>query len=247
MLPAVGTSGQVPRRSGFLQSGAQLDRPGRWLPQGRKYFSIKDLLYVLARSARWHAPHVITGFASQDCDELLQVATSAGTAVELLGKVYIATMNPALLADKGDSDTILHLSGHGRRCKNGITEMKSVVGYEALRLIKQLYPQFPLVGDKPVVLRVRNAAVHMALVDSQELRAGVIEMVKMVESLLGLLDLDREHFWGSAAMGAVDSLLDEAAREVTQIVAAKLGAARRVLAPFRLLLLTDHLSRNLKY
>lgn len=199
---------------------------GSWLPSGIYWHPVADLRYLLARSAQWHARTALRGFASSDPDDQLQAASSAGTATELLAKAYLAGFSPSLLADKGDRDTVLRLSGHGAQAKGGALAMKTIGAYEALRLVAHLCRTFPPFEQQPPVLVARNAALHTAIVDNDGLRAAVIQMTRMTECLLGELGLDRKQFWGERALPVADSLLDEAARELEQVIASKLAAAR---------------------
>jgi hypothetical protein len=208
------------------------DQPkGLCIPAGRYWTALSNLRFVLGRNARWHARRAVTGFVSDDADEQLQAASSAGSAIELLAKAYVVSVNPALLAEKGDRDTILHLCGRGVHAKNGIMAMRTIGAVETLKLVKHLHPSFPFFENDLPALSARNAALHMALTSSREmLQPAVIQMAKLTDSLLGLLELDREKYWGPHAVGVVDSLLDEAGKRLHQVVAAKVAAARKRMA-----------------
>jgi hypothetical protein len=183
------------------------------------------LKWVLAQSARWHARQAVRMHVSEEPNELLQAATSTGTSVELLAKAYLSIIDPALLADKGDRNTILLLSGNSALTGAEPTGMKTITAYEALRAIKQLRPDFPLVQQDDPLLQVRNAACHMALVSPGSLSLAVMQMCRIVEALLLALNLDRPDFWGAHAMPVVDTLLDKAKTEIARAVAAKMAAA----------------------
>jgi hypothetical protein len=195
------------------------------LPAGGTSAPLGDLSYLLARSARWHARRAIASFASQDLDELLQAGTSAGTAVELLAKAYLATINPSLLADRGDRDTLLLLCGSSAAVNLNALSMRTIGAETALRLVQHVHAAFPPFEQQPLVLRVRNAAVHMALIDKAELRGAVLQMSRMTESLLTELGVDRDHFWGDHGKPVVNSLLDAARTALQHAVAAKMAAA----------------------
>ncbi|QKW14260.1 hypothetical protein [Verrucosispora sp. NA02020] len=183
---------------------------------------------VLALSARNHARQAIELFANEDQEGLSQAAISAGCAVELLAKAYIASVEHGLLAEKGDRDTVLILSGNANLASARIAEMKTIGALESLKMAKYLHPALPfIVQSDQVVLRVRNAAVHMAMVLPDELRASVAVMCRLVDGLLAALSLDRDDYWGDHAVGVVDEILDMAKSEVRRIVAAKIAAAER--------------------
>ncbi len=201
-----------------------------WWPVGPRVVEHKQLRRLLAETAQWHARQAIRLFVSDDRNELLQAAVSAGTAVELLAKTYLASVDSVLLADKGDRDTVLLLGGHGSLASADPLIMKTIGGVDALRLVKYLHKELPWIQQDVICLRVRNAAIHMALVQSIELRAAVVQMSRLVESILAELGFDRELFWGSShEVSAVDHLLDEAKSERARIVAAKKAAAQRHL------------------
>jgi len=206
-----------------------VDTPARKhvVPVGRAYATIGDLRHIIGRSARWHARTAISGFISKEPDEQLQAAISAGTSAELLCKAYLLTISPALIAEKGERDSLLHLSGNGHLARNDILGIKSIQLVDALKLVKHLHPAFPFKenGALPVSF-ARNAAIHMALFEAEHLRSAVIQLAQMTESLLGLLDLDRKAYWGERATVVVDSLLDEAAKRLEQIISAKVAVAR---------------------
>src|SRR5215469_7952822 len=83
-----------------------LRKSGTWWPAGKYVVKHDQLKRLLAESARWHARRAIDLFISDQVNELLDAAVSAGSAVELLAKSYLASIDPALLADKGDRDTV---------------------------------------------------------------------------------------------------------------------------------------------
>ncbi|MFF0174776.1 hypothetical protein [Micromonospora profundi] len=186
---------------------------------------------MLALSARHHARQAIELFANDDQDGLTQAAVSAGCAVELLAKAFIASVEHALLAERGDRDTILILTGNANLTTARIAEMKTVGALEALKLAKYLHPPLPFnVQSDQVVLRARNSAAHMGIVLPDELRAAVAVMCRLVDGLLAALSLKRNEYWGSHALKVVDEILDIAKSEVRRIVAAKVSAAERRFA-----------------
>ncbi|MDG4818275.1 hypothetical protein O7628_22590 [Micromonospora sp. WMMD956] len=204
---------------------------GTWWPVGKHVVEHGRLKQVLALSARHHARQAIELFATDDQDGLTQAAVSAGCAVELLAKAFLASVEPGLLAEKGDRDTILILSGNANLASARIAEMKTVGALEALKIAKHLHPSlsFNLQSDQ-VVLRVRNSAAHMGMVLPDELRAAVAVMCRLVEGLLAALLLERDKYWGDHAIGVVDEILDVAKSEVRRIVAAKIAVAERRFA-----------------
>lgn len=215
--------------TGYDPEFAPKTSPGTWWPAGKYVVKHSQLKRMLAESAQWHAQRAIQLFVSEDLNELLDAAVSAGTAVELLAKTYLATIEPVLLADKGDRDTVLIMGGRGELASVDPLLMKTISALDALRLAKYFHRELPWFQQDTVSLRVRNAAIHMALVQGDELRWAVIQMSRLVESLIIPLDLDRESFWGSNAMSVVNYLIDEDKTERARTVAAKKAAAERYL------------------
>jgi hypothetical protein len=201
---------------------------GTWWPVGKHVVEHDRLKQVLALSARHHARQAIELFANDDQAGLTQAAVSAGCAVELLAKAFLASVEHGLLAEKGDRDTVLILSGNANLTSAQIAEMKTVGALESLKIAKHLHPPLPFnIQSDQVVLRVRNAAAHMGMVLPDELRAAVAVMCRLVDGLLAALSLKRDDYWGRDAVGVVDEILDIAKSEVRRIVAAKIAAAER--------------------
>jgi len=208
-----------------------LDRSeGMWWPAGKRVVPSSRLKQLLARSARWHARTAIAGFVSDDLDALLQAAFSCGSAVELISKAYLASLSHSFLTDKGERDSLFMFAGHGALANTSATQVRSIGALDVARVLKHLHRESPLDLQDPVALRVRNSAAHMALVDAGELRLGVIQMVKVVEMILPLLDLEPEAFWGDHAVPVVSALLDQARTEIARVVQAKISAAKERLA-----------------
>ena len=203
---------------------------GTWWPVGSRTVPLSSLKWILAQSARWHARQAIELFMSEDLNELLQAAVSTGTSVELLAKAYLVTISRSLIADKGDRDTLLILAGHSSKVGMGSQHMKTIGAFDLLRMTKHLHKDLPWIQQDPAILRVRNAATHMALVERDELQTAILQMCRIVESLLVPLDLDRQDFWGKYAVPAVETLLDEAKTRRVQAVEAKKSAAAARLA-----------------
>jgi hypothetical protein len=71
-------------------------------------------------------------------NEQLQAAVSTGTAAELLAKAYLCSISAPLIADKGDKDTVLLLSGRRDMANAEPLTMKTLSAFDLLRLTKQL-------------------------------------------------------------------------------------------------------------
>lgn len=203
------------------------DREGTRWPAGKYWIGHDKLGQLLAMSARHHARQAVTLFTSEDQTEVIQSAISTGCAVELLAKAYLASIEPGLLADRSERDAVLLLANKGHLASSGHIDIKSISASEALKLVKHFHPSFPYNPQADsLVLKVRNAAAHMALVSHKELFVAVVLMCRIIEGIIPVLQLDRESFWGEHALSTVKELLDRDSDERRQIVTAKMVAAR---------------------
>lgn len=215
---------------------------GMWWPAGSYLVENVRLKQLLALSGRWHSAKAIAGFVSEELGELLQAAVSVGSAVEMMAKTLIAVKSAALLADRGDRDSVLMLTGNSAQVTVDALRLRSIGAVEALKLAKHFHAELPVDLPDPLVLRVRNAAIHMALVDQARLRVAVARMTRYVEASLPLLDLSRSAFWSRPALSVVDALLDEAKSEVARSARAKIAAAQGRFATLTRALPTDQVA-----
>jgi hypothetical protein len=198
--------------------------PGRW-PVGQYWLPHEDLPSHLAESGRWHARRALHGWASTDNFEALSAAVSAGCAVEHLSKACLAKVSSALLLERADVDSVLHLTGNGHLAKSSPTSVRTLGATAALTALKKLVPNFPYTTADEVLFRVRNAAVHMALLSNGELNEAITSMVRLCDSLVEMSHWERDDFWGESAVAAADAVADKAATELRSRIAAKTAAA----------------------
>lgn len=203
----------------------------RW-PLGQHSVPHAQLSEMLLQSARFHARRSLTQYSSGDDDALLDAAASTGSALELMAKALLAITEAGLLADRGDPDSVLRFADKGHLAHSPASQTKTKSASEVLILVKRLHPAFqwnPPVDE--LALKVRNAAVHLGIVDATELRSAVKIMSRAVDDMVRFYgEADRSAFWGEAVLRLVDQLLDEAASEVKRGVAAKVAAAGAELA-----------------
>lgn len=197
----------------------------RW-PAGDIWRSHDDLPGHLASSGRWHARNALRHWTDDDLDEALTAAVSAGCAVELLAKACLAKVSPALLLERADVESVLHLSGRGNLSQASPTIVKTVGATGALTSLKKLLPTLPYSArNDEVLFRVRNAAIHMALLDKDELAQAIKSMVRLCDRMVALSHWTPEGFWGRTLVAAAIAVADEEASEVKARVAAKTAAA----------------------
>lgn len=194
-------------------------------PVGQYAVDFEELPGTLARAARWHSRLAVAEFVSEDYFDLMRAAISVGTAAELLAKTYLARNAPALLADRGDRDSLLMLQDLPAGT-HGPLGFRSVTALEALKLVKHLVPNLPLTPSDVNPLEARNAAAHMGFVDVHHLRDAVVQYCRLAAVMLDALELATEPFWGPDLAATAASLVEEAKTEAARMVAAKLAAAR---------------------
>lgn len=160
-------------------------------------------------------------------DDRVRGAIDAGVAVEHLAKAMLATLSPALLADRSAGlDTMLHLTGLGQLAKCGPHEVKTISAHETCLRCARIIPEFTYTHHADQALFVaRNGGAHLALTTEEVARESARIMVRLIEPLLKSLELDRSKFWGDME-SAADTLLDEKASQISAAVEMKVAAAR---------------------
>lgn len=160
-------------------------------------------------------------------DDRVRGAIDAGVAVEHMAKALLATLSPALLADRNaDLDTMLHLTGFGQLAKCNPHEIKTIGAHEACLRCARIVPEFTYTHQADQALfTARNGGAHLALTTDDVARESARIMVRLLEPLIKTLDLDRAVFWGDMESVA-DILLDEKASQISAALEMKIAAAR---------------------
>lgn len=218
------------RRSPSTYGSSVKSQSGSFWPIGENLVQHSDLPAILGESAQDAAHRALRFFVSGERLELLEAAVGAGAAVEHLAKAAIALVEPTLLADRVDRDTLLRLSGKGHRAETPATRIRTIGAFNAVKLVAALHKgaSVPL-SLAEAALEVRNAATHVGLVDRDELRAAVSGMCRTMDAILDAMGADRAAFWG-VNVGLADTLIEEGRAAVEKIVEAKLASARAHLA-----------------
>lgn len=215
----------------FSGVGYDLSRKGPYWPGGEYSYGHEDLCHLLLTAAQDNANRTLVMFVSDDRMLMLQAAVAAGTAVELASKAALVSIEPALLCERSHVDSLLHLSGNGGMAETPATELRTLGGLDAFRLCKRLMKCAAGISEASArrALNVRNAALHLALVNRQELRAAVADSIRIVDQLVVGIGAERDSFWKSH-VELVDKLIVEQQAQVAHIIAAKVQAAREQLA-----------------
>lgn len=152
----------------------------------------------LCAAAQHHARDAMRLFSGEwAVHSSLDFAYRAGSVVELLSKMVLARRDERLLPKAAHEyllDQVLGASARQARKQNGPTLDANVAAMLAGRVSVDIASH--VVGAQQV-LKVRNAAVHMAVPpDVSELRRTVTSMVVFVAAVLGAERIDERTFWG---------------------------------------------------
>lgn len=179
----------------------------------------------LRMSAASHARSALVNVTSYD--DRVRGAIDAGVAVEHMAKAFLATLSPALIADRNaDLDTMLHLTGFGQLAKCGPHEVRTIGAHEACLRCARLVPGFTYSHQTDQALFVaRNGGAHLALTTDDVARESARIMVRLLEPLIKVLDLDRGDFWKDMESVA-DTLLDEKTSQISAALEMKVAAAK---------------------
>lgn len=179
----------------------------------------------LSRSAQSYARSALIHITSDD--DRVRGAIDAGVAVEHMAKALLATLSPALIADRNaDLDTMLHLTGFGQFAKCSPHEIKTIGAHEACLRCARIVPGFTYTHQADQALFIaRNGGAHLAIATDDVARESARIMVRLLEPLIKRMDLDRAKFWGDRASVA-DTLLDEKASQISAALEMKLAAAK---------------------
>jgi imidazoleglycerol phosphate dehydratase HisB len=180
--------------------------------------------------AHHHALRALQHFVSDDHHELHDAAISAGVALELMCKAAIAQVEPVLLADRTERDTLLRLSGKASHASKRATRIRTIGAAEAFLGVRHFHKSIGVAeAAAREVFETRNAAAHVGVVDRAEVRSATSTMSRAVDAILLAMGADRLGFWGNR-IDLVDGIIREQRETVEQIVAAKFAAARARVA-----------------
>ncbi|WP_114587676.1 hypothetical protein [Microbacterium arborescens] len=157
-------------------------------------------LYSAAQQA---ARVAIQHHASADEGEQLQAAIAIGSAAEYLARAAVAFQDPLLLAKEKSPDSQIMLSRANLGDPLNPSLLRSIDLSDVWKLLhklnKRLAPHMDRGGNgsglTALVMNVRNAAAHMALVDAAELEAAARALVTLVEAMHPVGNRDEASFW----------------------------------------------------
>jgi hypothetical protein len=150
----------------------------------------------------------------------------AGTAMELLAKAFLCSMDPTLVADVADFDAVLHASGHGRHARKPRHLIKTVTTRAALDRCGQIVPPIANLGpDLARLVDARNGTVHLGLVDQDAAGGSLVPFLKVMQELLRESGWDSSQFWGDYEE-VVTTRLSESSKDAAIKAMESIAAAR---------------------
>lgn len=203
---------------------------GTFWPFERGHVDYASLRGLLERTGQGFAREALASLGAADHDRLIRGAIATGSALEMLTKAFLSTINPAMLVERSEKDSLLFLVDQGHRADTGSspTDVRTLAASDALLLAKKVIPggafSWNSQSDRKV-LQVRNAALHLGLADPAELHEACVIMTRLVSQLLPQMSVDSTTFWGDLESLA-QTLLDEAATERKRTVEVAKAAAK---------------------
>jgi hypothetical protein len=192
----------------------------------------------LYAAARYHAQTALD-LAQAPADEhsALDVATRAGSVVELLAKTLLVHHDERLVAHRDAHhhllDAVLHRAGKPKPSAFK-PNRQTVDARVAVTLVQRLGPDIDRHGRAAsLVLDARNDAVHMAIHrDPAALEVVLARMSDFADAVLAALELDPYEFWGEHTT-SVRKRVHQHRAEVLLGARAAVAAARRKFEDLR--------------
>ncbi|MEV8181430.1 hypothetical protein [Specibacter sp. NPDC078692] len=206
-------------------------------PFGEYHRTHKDLAAHLHQVGRHHAKKALLLYTSQDEFDQLDAAYSLGSAVELLAKSLLASVDTALLMPRDpDALTILKYSGtkiSGVAPPDALS-VRSLEAGRAIDLLREikLFPPLWAKTDRSL-FNVRNAAAHMGIVHQEALRSAIRPMVRFAEHTRTHHNETPENWWGKELAGVASTIAESEVNSWIQVVQAKIAASHVRLSKLR--------------
>lgn len=217
------------RQMDFPRNGYAAHSPSADWPFGDTYRSNADLPGHLHEIGHRHAQRALRLYSSEDTFEQLDAAVSMGSAVELLAKSLLASVNTILLLPvNADVPAMLKYSGtRAAEVENpDAFQVKSLDASKAIDRLRHLRLLPVWTTSDHSVFSVRNAAVHMGVVQQNLLRSAVHSMVRFAEHARIRSGQSAELWWGDELAPIAESMVEADTVAWAQIVQAKMAAAR---------------------
>jgi hypothetical protein len=167
-------------------------------PLGPKWIGNNELQSHLENVSSIKAREVLTKYASPDPVDLIDAAMAMGHSIELLMKAYLASLSPAILAERDDFHSKLMLAGQAGLSSKDYRSVRTMGAEASLLAILSMRqpPRGFSKADVTAVLAVRNSSAHLGLVRSEDLSDAVSGFVVAVGALLKPLNISSADYWG---------------------------------------------------
>lgn len=137
----------------------------------------------------------------------------AGIAAEHLLKAYLVSLDPVLIVDGRNFDSLLHATGHGAHASVPVSQAKTIGLVDAhTRVLQILRKKIPINKQalEPVA-NARNGVAHSGIHDVAEVQKVFSTCLRLIDPLLTELNITPDAYWGSY-MPLHDRLIEERVR-----------------------------------
>lgn len=180
-------------------------------------------------AAQAEARRALERYSEDDWSAQREAVTAAGAASEFMHAAVIAVVDPVLLADPRDLNSLIMLSRHNREWRLDPTKLRTAPMTRRIETVARLYPSTGIAHDATVISQMRNAAVHAAIADdvAEEAMLRLVRVVDVLEPLIPHWDLQ---FWPGGYGETLNQLRNEASSETQRLAQARIALARERFA-----------------
>lgn len=173
----------------------------------------------LIAKASGHAARALEGYRSEDWEA---TATEAAISLELTAKAVLSAVNPILIADFRDFESVLHLSGHASNRTQ--FSLRTATAADCLQRAARIVPLLRWEAVRQLV-ESRNAAVHFLGADPTAVRDVMAPWVHAMDQLASALGVPMGQIYGGYESVATN-IGEQSLKESEIRVSSKLDAAR---------------------
>jgi hypothetical protein len=154
---------------------------------------------------------------------------NAGTTLELMGKSYLASLHPSMIAKRDDLDSFLHACGRGDLAGTTERDFRTIPATDLLNYCARLIPTVTnLIQPLRMLFWARNGVVHAGSSDNADLEGILIPYLQGLIALLEGLGISNKDFFGELE-SFVQSYMSKADTEDQRYVARSIPLARQAL------------------
>jgi hypothetical protein len=154
---------------------------------------------------------------------------NAGTTLELLGKSYLASLHPSMIAKRDDFDSFLHACGREDLASTAVRSFRTIPATDVLQYCARLIPTITnLLQPLRMLFWARNGIVHAGSSHTADMEGILIPYLRGLIALLESLGVSKQEFFGELGT-FVDSVMSKANDEDQRYVARAIPLARQAL------------------